>query len=222
MIRGEKSVDKDTHGDWLLVSRNKKLSKSKAPAPDTDEGNLKDSKRTPAKDGPTVNNNKETISFAAKNNVSDGPTLLIRKKRQRKEPTFVPIKVFTDADYQKKGPKSVAPTPNKEAHSAHNTTQEPLVKLDAEDIRDIIALKQPNNGPKDVKHFSNGLKTTMHVEMIAPNHLRFVDEPKAPDPNAIIEDPPSSDCNSNVDMDGTRNGDEDCDHEMVEESPLGC
>ncbi|KAJ1435751.1 hypothetical protein SESBI_04699 [Sesbania bispinosa] len=194
-ILGKKSVDNDLHGEWLLVSRNKKTPKQKA---HSNALKMERGKRESSK-----SNHNRFADF--------------------KETTGTNVEIVnTNADYEKKGIKPNGKRLNQEAQPTSYDTQQPLARRRPVENMDIVSNNKSVNGPNALKQFNTGLKTMMNVEMVAPNHLRFVDEPKAPNPNDI-GDPaaPDSISKHSEDMDGSDESDKDCDDlDMVEESPL--
>ncbi|KAJ1404239.1 helicase [Sesbania bispinosa] len=98
-----------------------------------------------------------------------------RKKRPRREPVFVQSKIVPEERYK----------PFVEAfHKASSTSSTGKNKeKEHEQVREernVGVSKQPS--VPSTKTFMGNIVTALDVEMISPNHFRFIDEPKPPDP----------------------------------------
>ncbi|KAJ1409184.1 hypothetical protein SESBI_22908 [Sesbania bispinosa] len=99
----------------------------------------------------------------------DTPKIWKKKKRPRKELPLPPLpKVVTDDAYAKLMER-LGETFNFNKEVNENVKVGPLAKASTSRV----------HTPKGVE--MHGIQTTMHVEVVAPNHLRFVDEPRPPD-----------------------------------------
>ncbi|KAJ1404894.1 hypothetical protein SESBI_26296 [Sesbania bispinosa] len=182
----EDITGKDLYGDWISVSKSRKNPKTRG----TDsqprgkefvdkKGKLGKNKfallisednQEPAKEFAIT----KAIEFAA------GPSsipkdvhkpFLARKKRPRKD-TIIPLpKVKSDDFY-----KPIMAAANQamhvdnhqlQANAKHNGTVPPMTKF--------------AHANESVKCLQSNIKTTMNVEFVEPNRLRFTDEPEPPD-----------------------------------------
>ncbi|KAJ1385423.1 AcrB/AcrD/AcrF family protein [Sesbania bispinosa] len=124
----------------------------------------------------------EQITFNSVKSIFESPKIWTRKKRQRKEPNFLEIKIVSDDMYEKILPKAAlehfkkGPSMPKESFvpedGGHNVTRGGAV---------VDANKTIIGESAQVKHLAHGMKTLLEVEVVSPNHLRFVDEPEPPD-----------------------------------------
>ncbi|KAJ1412405.1 hypothetical protein SESBI_20526 [Sesbania bispinosa] len=181
VVEGAISGEKNIHEDWLLVTKNKRANKSKTKSGGINE-HEKDNKKVSHEIASrnkfdvlhgiveTASNNtsatKEGESSKGFTFQSDGPKLWTRKKRQRKEPTPVQPKVFSESYYKDILERSRAPTYLRVASTP----------LEAPAPRDT------GKGKSKEAALPHGIRTSMNVKVIAPNHLQFVDEPDPPDP----------------------------------------
>ncbi|KAJ1405736.1 hypothetical protein SESBI_25649 [Sesbania bispinosa] len=126
----------------------------------------------------------QPFSFGKQDQDSVGPSsngsgpqkILTRNKRPRKEPVFVQPKIFGDEKYKPllKGMNQGSdPKAHQERRLATHKT------IGSESPKE---LPSTSTTKAQVKDFQGGICTLMEVEYVGPNRLRFVDEPKAPDP----------------------------------------
>ncbi|KAJ1419066.1 hypothetical protein SESBI_15331 [Sesbania bispinosa] len=166
------------HGDWLLVSRNKRPPKSKA-------------KTVGANDGKELNSRKDNSKISVKNNFEvlhatckgastlsnhanqkdtvkgiifnvDASKIWTRKKRQRKEPTLVMPKFFLVSNSKPIVDQTLSvPAP---------------CQLPSSSAIDAASLTLHGH-----KHVDHGIQSAMNIEIVGPNHVRFLDDPEPPD-----------------------------------------
>ncbi|KAJ1415579.1 hypothetical protein SESBI_18010 [Sesbania bispinosa] len=117
---------------------------------------------------------KEVRNDVSANSNAVGPSKVwSRKKRPRKELVFIQPKIFT---YNKT--QATVQGVGNEAQSS-----KPKNVGDGNKGPDSVVLTPGSVKHHDgIKNFPHNLKTTMDVEYLAPNRLRFIEEPKPPDP----------------------------------------
>ncbi|KAJ1400828.1 hypothetical protein SESBI_29264 [Sesbania bispinosa] len=145
--------------------------------------------------------------------------ILQRKKRPRKEPVVTFPKIFVEGFYEKILGKNSLPKSKSmpRMEEALTTKNKPTVEPTCSD--------SPSSSKDHVNIFPNGVKTTLNVEMISPNQLRFVEEPKPPDLQGIgvvvCEAQREQLFNNSVNMEEVVAVEETSDDsEMVEETPM--
>ncbi|KAJ1416285.1 putative ribonuclease H protein [Sesbania bispinosa] len=160
---GDKSAKKDMFGDWLVVPKSKKPTKSRYKIEGADKGLNKETTREES----VQRNRNRYAALYEKVPVSNG-------KQVFQEGTKVNHGdcQLSDANYEK--------------------VMERLgdvFKRGGEGLN-VSQTGQPSKvstatGPTTPLEHAHGIKTSMHVEGISPNHLCFVDEPRPPDPTAV-------------------------------------
>ncbi|KAJ1398943.1 S-layer-like proteiny domain-containing protein [Sesbania bispinosa] len=99
---------------------------------------------------------------------------------QRKDPIPITPSIVKDATYAK----------ILEKLSIKDAKPTKVADVENHDMKDPPSTMQDQGTSKGVKQsvieehvttLPHGIQTTMNVEMISPNHLRFVDEPRPPD-----------------------------------------
>ncbi|KAJ1394297.1 hypothetical protein SESBI_34240 [Sesbania bispinosa] len=134
------------HGDWLVVSRNRKPQK------------------------PRGKMDKKA------------------KKRQRKEPKIPFPKIVSEATYEKILGKLNASQSKQEQRPAVSEVMEASKFKEKVGASSKLITERPSSNKVPINILPNGIKTQLNVEMISPNQLRFVDEPKPPNlTNNILE-----------------------------------
>ncbi|KAJ1414636.1 hypothetical protein SESBI_18573, partial [Sesbania bispinosa] len=178
----------DLHGDWISVSKPRRGKKSrdwesiiKGKEGISKKGNNDDGGKNRFAALQKAENKDKGVKVASGSyKVADQaplftsgqsqPKVWSRKKRQRQEPSFGPIKIFPDEKY-----KVFLEARNKDG----NQREEPVRGKESA----IEAKAQPSSSgaPTGVHHLEGNIRTTMDVEVIGPNRLRFIDEPEPPD-----------------------------------------
>ncbi|KAJ1402391.1 hypothetical protein SESBI_28083 [Sesbania bispinosa] len=176
-------VKTNLHGDWLLVTRNRKQPKLKekiqkqktvSGKPELAKSNRFESFKKDSGATEKVDKDKgEAVVFVGNQSESNGPIgpkVWTKKKRQRKEPSISPIKIVTGETYDKIFSKLNIPRPPQGQVEPINSA----------------TIKEPGAAVSNLQNESitilpNGFRTMMNVELVSNNCLRFVDEPKPSD-----------------------------------------
>ncbi|KAJ1383082.1 Ribonuclease H domain [Sesbania bispinosa] len=192
-----KSGADDLHGDWIAVTKQRRQQKSR------DMGhavNARDTTVRKGNSGPKLANKfdilkSNNVTYLARGSRSNGPPnsekgpifsatkippkTLSRKKRPRKEPVFGPIKIVQEESYK---PFLDALAKHKQRQDSMCSDQEEEMRNtdDARDRRDKGADLVKKSTLSSVGTLLGGVKTTMNVEVVGSNRLRFIDEPKPP------------------------------------------
>ncbi|KAJ1410356.1 hypothetical protein SESBI_22093 [Sesbania bispinosa] len=189
------NAKENLHGDWIAVSRLRKENKYRGKDLKTTnkEAEGGTSKKVAEKGKKSlesgnrysslfqkIENDAVPIFSAEKSspNASIGSgshKMLTRKKRPRKEPTLVQPKIFKDVNSKPISKPEMKATEPTETNT--KTVVEPSVPSVEEDRTHIAS-----TGPDRIKSFPGQIQTSLDVVYIEPNKLRFVDEPKPPDP----------------------------------------
>ncbi|KAJ1404353.1 hypothetical protein SESBI_26664 [Sesbania bispinosa] len=115
----------------------------------------------------------------------DSPKIWKRKKRLRKD--FIPPlpKIVSEDRYASLIGKLHAP---KETHDETKPGQNDREVSMSKGTSKVVTLmhKQNDNTDTVVHKLPHDIQTTMHVEMISANHLRFLEEPEPPDLGRVI------------------------------------
>ncbi|KAJ1397798.1 hypothetical protein SESBI_31590 [Sesbania bispinosa] len=206
--KGEIVAEERLHGDWILVTKHKRdptrkgkdhainlrgpnVGKDTVPGDQKIQGVDLENKYSNLTSQDGAN---EGVIFMAKakespQNTSPNPFLVgpskvwSRKKRPHKEPVLIQPKIFT---HDKAQPK---------VSSANNNVQiaKPInMGVGIQGTGFIGATHQLVKQQHVTKLLPLNIKTTMDVEYVAPNRLRFIEEPKPPDPAAcqgVLVDP---------------------------------
>lgn len=191
-IDDEDSIPKDQYGDWLVVNKGKRHQKLRDRIPNDRRGN-----NSSGNEGKNLNfvGNKfnalgtqdisaHEIGYSKENTVGPSNTgkepraakNWTRKKGSRREPVHMDKVIIT-----KDGPQLLSTMP-------------PPQRMDQRSQQPVIGNPNGNNasagrienvateGPTAEVTHAHGISTTMPVQILAPNRLRFVDPPKPPDP----------------------------------------
>ncbi|KAJ1411666.1 hypothetical protein SESBI_20982 [Sesbania bispinosa] len=226
---GEQSGEKDLHGDWMLVSRNKRSQKSR-----------------PLKNG---NNDERRPKLLTRKkrprreHIPILPTIVSNDKYKARVDRSKTIESSKENDVGSKAPKSIEkPThplvksthlANKGAGPSFSPKQNATLPSGLKGDTTASNMKSARDNPKLAceivcnatpmpKSLPFGINTTMQVEVISPNHLRMLDENDPPDPGQLSgmlvegnEEPIGR--QSEVDMDKSTS-DEDEEVDMVGET----
>lgn len=229
-INDRDSVFKDIYGDWLVVNKGKRASKSRGRS----QGPMIDLKKGKKVVNGISSTNRFTVLKSNEKNKEVGsyqPLLpntfqhWVRKKRSRLENPPLNKKVYTDTGVrtipketvgqdkqQESGPRKAteAAQLGNNTHGGNKPAQQQILT----NTEEGIVSRRENLGFR----LEHGISSAMPVQVIAPNRLRILDEPEPPDlevdsgqDNMIQED--------GVSM-REEEGESDDDDIMVEETPL--
>ncbi|KAJ1378243.1 hypothetical protein SESBI_48047 [Sesbania bispinosa] len=211
-LRNGTNLGENLHGDWIVVSKSRREHKSRGKdaklngaeptARKVGKSSILDKKSHDMKNkfaslgdhsgvdfGKIFKAGKIVSKYVGPSSSSDSGLHKIwtRKKRPRKEPNFFQPKIFNyDASKQVLAPgdNQCAPTDTGSADVDQPTKgginmKKPTTR-DAQ-LRDSL---ETSSGP--IKNLPHNIQTTMDVVFVGPNRLRFVDEPKPPNPSIVI------------------------------------
>ncbi|KAJ1403262.1 hypothetical protein SESBI_27410 [Sesbania bispinosa] len=179
------AVEENLHGDWIIVNKQRRKQKSrdkidpKSGAPDVVRNKkgkevITGNKFDALKISDPANHVDVTFSSGSKDKhklISNGPKLLIRKKRPRNEPPLIQPKIITDDKF-----KPLLDKFRKAIESSLGETSQPKTSTQ-ELVKGERALGF---------HHPFNIKSAMNVHVVGPNHLWFNDEEeKPPDPSGV-------------------------------------
>ncbi|KAJ1401160.1 hypothetical protein SESBI_28996 [Sesbania bispinosa] len=200
--------DENLHGDWIVVSKFKREKKSKSKnnkviCAVSNSG--KNGKATVLERKSNDSSNKfaslgtqsthdqeptftasENLAYSAriKTTPSTGPPKAwMRKKRPRREPVFFHPNFFNQTT-SKTNTVLGAPATALEVVGESNAEAGEGIGVNEVDNKGRIAAHEClENRPEHVRLFPGNIKTHLNVTYVGSNRLRFVDEPKPPDPS---------------------------------------
>ncbi|KAJ1385775.1 hypothetical protein SESBI_41376 [Sesbania bispinosa] len=142
-------------------------------------------------------------------NIFDSPKIWTKKKRPRKELSMPPLPKIKNSEV--KPVDSLGKCIN--SLEEKNEVQPP--KQDG-----LNSLSKFSNSASPTNDNMHGIRTAMHVEVLAPNHLRLLDEPRPLDPILDVDNHNGSMQDSgNETMQESDSDQEEELQDMVEESP---
>ncbi|KAJ1423235.1 hypothetical protein SESBI_12435 [Sesbania bispinosa] len=206
---GEKSAKEDLFGDWLVVSKSRKPTKSSSKIQGADKGINKET----TKEAIVQRNRNRYVALYEKAPVSNGKQLFQEGTKENQE------------DCKRDTPKIW--TKKKETKKGASVTSAPKGGPGCQlcegygEIRRCLQAWRGAECPTIPLAHAHGIKTTMHVEVISPNHLRFVDEPRPPDPNVVQRKPENEELHEggvSPMQEGESNDDDENEVEMVTET----
>ncbi|KAJ1381435.1 hypothetical protein SESBI_45150 [Sesbania bispinosa] len=197
------SREEDLHGEWITINKIKKTVKNPVKGgtniesdSDLNKGKV-DSTKHAKNQGAEVNRFSSLNVKSSATQVSAGPIeintfsslpltqkIWTRRKRQRAEPTFIQPKIFSNDFY-----KPILDAVNKAP--VENNKVDKGRKESSSDQATTATSNSSAHDNKVIRTLPGNIKTTLDVVMVSPNHLRFVDEPKPPDPEHM-NDPSSA------------------------------
>ncbi|KAJ1388165.1 hypothetical protein SESBI_39350 [Sesbania bispinosa] len=209
---GKNTGAEDLHGDWMLVSGNRRSQKSHPfKKGNNDERVLNSMTKS---DG--IEDNKSFDAFQGGNKfvqnipkdsretidgftfIAEGPKLLTRKKRPRREHIHIQPTIVSNEKY-----KAIMERPNTNVSSRkeglYDTSNITAAKKDrslpkGDQVGPIIkSTKEKSGGVLSARRTTSptcnslpyGINTTMHVEVVPPNHLRLLDDNDPPNPRQV-------------------------------------